>query len=697
MTEALAKGPEEAIAQSESHINDYLFRGAPDTEAEDVEVGNKFGVGELIKAAWDDAKAIEDAWLEQAAEPNPEDRPSSFLPETQPPAEGRGPATIEPPKAQTRVTGKQLPRSAAPTLVTPATKSAAAVGVEKESVKPIVAETGLARRLIQRADGSWWSVKGSDVRRWLGPPPKPKVIAAADEQSEGVIIALKPQEQAKPKPESAPEPESQQPTGKAGASFATEIGKDDDTPAMLSKASPYDSAREFVRRHCFKDRVLAVYWWNGSFWQWNNRCYEKVSIDKVNADVWAFLDDARARTGNDTSRFKPKPADAEGVVKALKAGLTLNVEPPCWLDGRGKADGVLVFKNGIVDIATGRLEPLDARLWTHHAMDFDYDPRARCPTWERFLDEVFEGDPESRDCVEEQLGLGMTEDIRFQKGFLWIGTQGREGKGTLAAVLERLCGGTGYVSLAFHTWLKGEFSAEAMIGKRSGVFPDVRFKEAKWYGQNFDPGGIDHVSKEMLLKITGGDHQTFARKYNPVPWQGVLPMKVFLVSNDVPNLNDQILVTRFIKIAFNVSFRGREDHTLLDRLKGELPGIANRCLRMYRRLCERGRLIQPESGIRLSREIAAKSNPWEAFIEEQCVIEDGEWVTCSDLLDRFEWWCNENERPDLLKLVPTPQHFSKKLKKEVESIRKLLDVKFRPHDGKRQYLGFRLKEWSELR
>src|SRR5262245_24116773 len=125
MTEALAKGPEEAIAQSEAHINDYLFRGAPDTEADDVEVGNKFGVAELIKAAWGNAKAIEDAWLEQAAKPKPEvqeDRPSSFLPKTQPPAEGRGSATREPSKAETMVTGKPLPRSAESPSVTPVTK-----------------------------------------------------------------------------------------------------------------------------------------------------------------------------------------------------------------------------------------------------------------------------------------------------------------------------------------------------------------------------------------------------------------------------------------------------------------------------------------------------------------------------------------------------------------------------------------------
>src|SRR5262249_37157156 len=159
--------------------------------------------------------------------------------------------------------------------------------------------------------------------------------------------------------------------------------------------------------------------------------YEKVSDTKINSEVWAFLDGARTG-GPDSSRFRPKPADVEGVMKALRAGLGLQVDPPCWLDGRGKADGVLVFKNGIVDVATGELMELSARLWAHHGLEFEYDPQARCPVWERFLGEVFEGDPESRNCIEEQLGLGMTEDVRFQKGFLWIGRKGREGKGTLA-------------------------------------------------------------------------------------------------------------------------------------------------------------------------------------------------------------------------------------------------------------------------
>jgi hypothetical protein len=90
MTEALATGPEEAVAQSEAHINDYLFRGGADTEGEDVGVGEKFGVGELIKAAWANAKAMERAWLEQAVKSSPvveERKPSSFLPGPQLPVE----------------------------------------------------------------------------------------------------------------------------------------------------------------------------------------------------------------------------------------------------------------------------------------------------------------------------------------------------------------------------------------------------------------------------------------------------------------------------------------------------------------------------------------------------------------------------------------------------------------------------------
>jgi hypothetical protein len=249
MTEALANGPEVAIARSEAHINDYLFRGGADTEMEDVEIAEKFGVADLVKAAWADAKEMQEAWEEHAkrsVDVN-EAEPLYFLSETQPTLAGDAIGVVEAKAAQSREAGAE-------------------------------------------------------------PQPEPRAgdVAFAGERE---IV-------------------------------------DDGNPVILSKASPYDSALEFVRRNFVRDGALTVYWWNGSFWRWNGRCYEKASVDKITANVWAFLDEAR--TGTDKVRFRPKPHDAEGVMKALKAGLTLDVDPPCWLDGGGKASGVLVFKNGIV-------------------------------------------------------------------------------------------------------------------------------------------------------------------------------------------------------------------------------------------------------------------------------------------------------------------------------------------------------------
>jgi putative DNA primase/helicase len=175
---------------------------------------------------------------------------------------------------------------------------------------------------------------------------------------------------------------------------------------------------------------------------------------------------------------------------------------------------------------------------------FAYDPEAKCPRWEQFLEEVFPDDDEAQDCVEEQLGYGMTEDYSIHKGAMWIGER-RSGKGTLAWVQRQLVGEAYYAGLSFNTWVKGENSSQPLIGKKVLCFPDVRLRPPKWYGQSRDRGGLDHVSQELLLNITGGDPVTVGRKWIEA-WGGQLRGKVILISNHPPDLGDGILPTRFV-------------------------------------------------------------------------------------------------------------------------------------------------------
>ena len=101
----------------------------------------------------------------------------------------------------------------------------------------------------------------------------------------------------------------------------------------------------------------------------------------------------------------------------------------------------------------------------------------------------------------------MTEETKFEKAALWLGPR-RSGKGTIAFMQRKLAGEGAYVGLSFSTWVANVNSRASLIGKRVGVFPDVRVKPGKHYGSSYDAGGISHTSQELLLNITGQDTLT---------------------------------------------------------------------------------------------------------------------------------------------------------------------------------------------
>ena len=173
-------------------------------------------------------------------------------------------------------------------------------------------------------------------------------------------------------------------------------------------------------------------------------------------------------------------------------------------------------------------------------------------------------------------------------------------------------------------------------------------------------------------------------------------MKLRLISNIIPYLNDPILPSRFIKIAYNVSFKDREDVGMIDKLKADLPGVANRCLRAYRRLCQRGYFIQPQSGLRLATKVAAKSNAYQAFADDCLIIGvQGISTQCEKVQAKFRRWCEENGQLDALRSNPTSRHLGRQLRKWVKGLENLRI--FRPgQDEKREWVGVRLKTEADL-
>lgn len=461
-------------------------------------------------------------------------------------------------------------------------------------------------------------------------------------------------------------------------------------PPVLSPNAPFDTAKVFADRQCRQKGQTVVWFWQGQFWRWSGTFYAPQPDEILRGHVYAFLDGASKWAGqNQTVRFQPTPRHVNEVLDCLKTGLALGMEcqPPMWLSTRRPATEWIVFRNGIVNVLTGEMRELNSDLWAQSALAFDWNPAAECPTWDGFLEAAFPGDAESKQFIEEWMGYCMTEETRFQKGAMLIGEK-RSGKGTISHVLRQMVGDCSYVGLSFNTWAAGENSKECLIGKRVGVFADVRFKPGRAYGASFDPGGIGHVSTEMLLNIIGEDTVTIGRKYK-TPWHGQLRLKLMLISNEVPNLNDAggVLPSRFIKVRFGVSFFGREDVNLRDKLGAELSGIAARCMSAYQRLCARGHFVQPPSAEALERDVLAASDPFTAMAHE-CFTPDAEGeVVKVAAFNRFERWCRENGRIDLLRSTPS-NRFGGKLR-AVTGFEQLLE--YRPAGQGRAWLGIRLK------
>src|SRR5262249_41105518 len=157
-------------------------------------------------------------------------------------------------------------------------------------------------------------------------------------------------------------------------------------------------------------------------------------------------------------------------------------------------------------------------FWSHDGAAYDYDPYARAPRWEEFLQQIFD-DQESRDTLEELLGYCMTYDTKFDKGFVLCGVK-RSGKSTVMDVLEKLIGSKSYIGVSFST-LRNENSFQDVIDKKVIAFPDARFKPERTFYQSRDPGGIDPNVAEFLLNVTGRDTISLGRKYKS-RWQGRL-------------------------------------------------------------------------------------------------------------------------------------------------------------------------------
>jgi putative DNA primase/helicase len=91
-----------------------------------------------------------------------------------------------------------------------------------------------------------------------------------------------------------------------------------------------------------------------------------------------------------------------------------------------------------------------------------------------------------------------------------------------------------------------------------------------------------------------------------------------------------------------VSFKGREDRELGDKLISELSGILNWSLDGLARLNERGHFVQPASGADYIQRMADLAAPVASFVREWCEVGPHKSIKVRDLFTAYEAWSKQN-------------------------------------------------------
>ena len=384
--------------------------------------------------------------------------------------------------------------------------------------------------------------------------------------------------------------------------------------AYISKAKDY--VQSYVAEKFIKYRKDIIYSVNeDNFYQYKDGVYHYISETELASILTSFamiFNEGKVVTANRT----------RSLIDRLK------METKIQFKGRMNNESYINLKNGLYDTRKKELVPHSPAIFTSIQLDFAYEYDAKTPKFEKFLNEIFEGDQDKIDYVLNTMCYLLFPDYSYQKVFILFGS-GRNGKGVLASVIKNLLGTENVSAVSIHDLANNRFAVSNLKDKLVNISSEVGSKD---------------LETEMIKKLSGGDVITADRKYKE-PISFVNTARLLISANELPRfseLNDAIL-ERFVLIRFPRTFRDHQVNTnLLEELLEELPGMFNLVIsRIDKVRSGEGGVYYsiPESiqkdRIILLNEISSAAE----FIDEMCEIKPNVEIKLLDLHNAYYSFC----------------------------------------------------------
>lgn len=286
------------------------------------------------------------------------------------------------------------------------------------------------------------------------------------------------------------------------------------------------------------------------------------------------------------------------------------------------------LKNGMLNVNTMKLMPHFHTFHSSVQVPINFDIKAKCPLFLKFIKEITYNDVELETLIQEMLGYVLQSSNKAHKAFLLVGN-GSNGKSVLADIIQHLVGleNTSNVPLG---GLCSSFGLASLVSKLLNVASE---------------NDCGTVNSEIFKALTSGDRVDVNIKYQP-SISCYLQAKLVFLFNALPSSADYSngFYRRIIIIPFNRTFNGSEvDVDLTEKLLLELDGILIWALDGLKRLLTNNfRFSNCKASNKCLKQYKSEQNPTGLFLEDCLQPNEKSKIKKSLIFNYYENWCSHN-------------------------------------------------------
>ncbi|HEY7429057.1 MAG TPA: phage/plasmid primase, P4 family [Gemmataceae bacterium] len=429
-------------------------------------------------------------------------------------------------------------------------------------------------------------------------------------------------------------------------------------PQARGDQTDWTLAQKLVRFHGHDLRYVSS--WK-SWLVWDGKRWVKDDTNEADRRVKQTIHDYRIELKKKIDRWKrqlasldKKDSSREGLNKRIEK-LRKKVKFSTRLESHGRMSSILSVAqsepgvtiseqeldrdnwslnvlNGTLDLRTGVCLPHRREEKITKLAPVEYDPEAKCPTWETFLETITGGSKEKIDYLRRAAGYCLTGDVSEQVLFFFYGS-GSNGKTTFITALQDIM---------------GEYAIQAsnglLIERRYDAHPT---ELADLFGRRLavctETKADSSFNESLVKQLTGGD-RIRARRMREDFWEFSATHKIIIAGNHRPNIvgTDDGIWRRIHLVPFETCIsEGMKDPQMPDKLRKELSGIMAWAVRGCLEWQKKG-LQTPPAVKEATKEYRAESDEYRDFFEEVCEVGPDFRVSRKELKKAFDRWRKAN-------------------------------------------------------